>query len=86
MSQVVRGHRKQRTGIVVSDKTDKTIVVKVERQYSHPLYRKVVKQTKKFHVHDEQNKAREGDKVKIQETRPLSKKKQWFLVEILNKG
>jgi len=78
-----RGMRKTRTGIVVSDKMDKTIVVQIERKSRHPLYAKTVKRTKKFKVHDEQNAAKVGDKVLIAETRPLSKDKRWRLVEII---
>ena len=85
MSQVARGHRKQRVGTVVSDKMDKTVVVRVDRLYSHPLYRKVVKQSKKYHVHDEQNTATTGDRVRIQETRPYSRTKRWFLVDVIEK-
>lgn len=78
-----RGMRKSRTGIVVSDKMDKTIVVEIERKTKHPLYAKTVKRSKKFKVHDEQNAAKIGDKVLITETRPLSKDKRWRLVEII---
>ena len=78
-----RGIRKSRTGIVVSDKMDKTIVVQIERKSKHPLYAKTVKRTKRFKVHDEQNAAKVGDKVLIAETRPLSKDKRWRLVEII---
>jgi small subunit ribosomal protein S17 len=74
--------RKIREGIVVSDCQDKTIVVEVTRRTSHPLYKKVVKSTKKYYAHDEENKAKVGDKVTICETRPLSKLKRWRLVEV----
>tara|TARA_Y100000588_G_C14209064_1_gene905908 strand:- start:308 stop:565 length:258 start_codon:yes stop_codon:yes gene_type:complete len=76
-------HRKQRQGEVVSDKADKTIVVKVERRIRHPLYKKVVTRFKKFYAHDEQNIAKVGDAVRIQECRPLSKNKRWELVEVV---
>jgi small subunit ribosomal protein S17 len=68
-------------GTVVSDKTDKTIVVEVERRYTHPLYKKVVRRSKKYHAHDEANSAKVGDRVRIQETTPISKTKRWRLVE-----
>ena len=67
-------------GTVVSDKVDKTIVVEVERRYTHPLYHKVVRRSKKYHAHDENNTAKIGDQVAIQETRPISKTKRWILV------
>ena len=79
----VRGIRKERVGVVVSDVQDKTIVVNVERRTAHPLYHKVVKVSKKFAVHDENNEARKGDTVRIVETRPLSRNKRWRLVEIV---
>lgn len=78
-----RGVRKERVGIVVGDAGDKTLVVRVERRVRHPKYRKEVKLSSKFHVHDEQNQAKQGDKVRIVETRPLSRLKRWRLVEIL---
>lgn len=77
-----RNLRKEREGIVVSDCQDKTIVVEVTRRSSHPLYKKVVKTTKKYYAHDENNEAKAGDKVTIAETRPLSKLKRWRLVKI----
>ena len=67
-------------GVVVSDKNDKTIVVQVERRYTHPLLKKTVRRTKKYHAHDEQNSFKVGDQVSIQETRPISKNKRWTLV------
>lgn len=76
--------RKIRTGIVVSDKMDKTIVVRVERITRHPLYKKTIRKHKKFKVHDEKNSAKTGNSVRIIETRPLSKEKRWRLVEIIN--
>ncbi len=81
-----RGHRKVRLGKVVSDKMDKTIVVAVERLVKHPIYKRVIRRTTKFKVHDELSRAKVGDKVKIMETRPLSKEKRWRLVEIVEKG
>ena len=80
---VSRGIRKERVGVVVSDVQDKTIVVNVECRTAHPLYHKVVKVSKKFAVHDENNEARKGDTVRIVETRPLSRNKRWRLVEIV---
>lgn len=81
MSQ--RGHRKERIGIVVSDKMDKTIVVKVDRLVQHSRYERVIRRSKKFKVHDEEKKAKLGDRVKIAEVRPISKEKRWRLVEVL---
>jgi small subunit ribosomal protein S17 len=78
--------RKTRTGVVVSDKMQKTIVVKVERSARHPLYKKIIRRYKKFKAHDETNSAKIGDTVKIMETRPLSKEKRWRLLEILKKA
>ncbi len=68
-------------GVVVSDKNDKTIVVQVERRYTHPLFKKTVRRTKKYHAHDEANKFKVGDKVSIQESAPISKNKRWTVVE-----
>ena len=68
-------------GVVVSDKNDKTIVVKVERRLTHPVLKKTVRLTKKYHAHDEKNAAKTGDVVRIQETKPLSKQKRWLLLE-----
>jgi len=81
-----RKNRKQRSGVVVSNRMDKGITVLVERKLKHPLYGKFVKMSKKFMAHDENNEANIGDKVRIMETRPLSKKKRWRLVEILEKA
>jgi len=77
-----RGLRKTRKGVVVSKSGSKTIVVEVERRYHHPLYGKTLRQSRKYHTHDEENLAKVGDKVTIVETRPLSKMKRWRLVEI----
>lgn len=82
----MRNERKVREGIVVSDKMDKTIVVAIETMVLHPIYKKRVKKTIKFKAHDENNVAQMGDKVKIMETRPLSRDKNWRLVEILEKS
>ena len=79
-------HRKERTGEVISDKMAKTIVVRVERRFRHPKFKKVVTQFKKFYAHDEKNEAKAGDRVRIQETRPLSKLKRWRLVEVVERG
>ena len=80
-----RGHRKERTGVVIGDRADKTITVMVERRFSHPLYGKGVKRNKRYHVHDESNACRVGDIVRIVETRPLSKTKRWRLLETLGR-
>ena len=79
-----RGRRKIRTGRVVSDKMDKTVVVAVEWRQAHPLYRKQVKRVTKFHAHDEDNRCRVGDVVNIMETRPLSKTKRWRVTDVLS--
>ena len=81
-----RGNRKTRTGVVVSDKMDKTIVVEVRTRVRHPLYGKIMNQTTKFKAHDENNECGIGDTVRVMETRPLSKDKQWRLVEIVEKA
>jgi small subunit ribosomal protein S17 len=81
-----RGQRQERRGVVVSDKGDKTIVVKVDMIRSHPRYKKVVRRSVKFHAHDEQNTAGIGDTVRIVETRPLSKTKRWRLAEVVEKA
>jgi len=83
---VERALRKTRIGRVVSDKMDKTIVVAVETRVRHSVTRKIVNRTTKFKVHDEANEAKMGDKVKIMETKPLSKDKRWRLVEIIEKA
>ena len=85
-SQPQARQRQRRIGQVVSRKMNKTIVVRVTRLVSHPLYKRVVKVNKKFYAHDEQNQCREGDWVRIEETRPLSKLKRWRLVEVLQRG
>ena len=80
-----RSRTKSRTGVVVSDRMDKTVVVSVERQFAHPLYTKRITRHSKFHAHDEENAYREGDVVRIEETRPLSKKKRWRVVELVER-
>ncbi len=81
-----RNNRKTAVGKVVSDKMDKTIVVAIEDSVKHKLYKKIVKRTVKFKVHDENNECRIGDRVRIMETRPLSKDKRWRLVEVVEKA
>ena len=81
-----RNLRKTRTGKVTSNKMDKTIVVKVETAVRHPIYKKIVKRTYKLKAHDEENVCQIGDKVKVMETRPLSKDKRWRVVEVLEKA
>jgi small subunit ribosomal protein S17 len=83
MTQEVKSRRKEFVGKVVSDKMDKTVVVAVERYVPHPLYGKRVKKTTKFYAHDEENKCKIGDIVRIRESRPLSKLKRWVVIEIL---
>lgn len=77
--------KKQLTGTVVSDKMNETIVVRVERKTRHPLYGKVIQKAKKYHAHDPQNEARKGDRVRILESRPISKTKAWILKEIIER-
>ena len=86
MSEVRETSRKTRIGRVVSDKMDKTIVVAIEDRVAHPLYKKIVKRTYKLKAHDEKNEAGVGDRVRVMETRPLSKDKRWRLVEIVEKA
>jgi small subunit ribosomal protein S17 len=83
---VDRNLRKTRTGLVTSNKMDKTITVAIERKVKHPIYGKFVKKTTKFHAHDEKNECTVGDTVKTMETRPLSKTKRWRLVEVVEKA
>ena len=78
--------RKVRVGMVVSDKMDKTVVIAIEDNVKHPVYGKIIKRTLKVHAHDENNECGMGDKVRIMETRPLSKTKRWRLVEIIEKA
>jgi len=81
-----RGHRKERVGEVVSNKMQKTIVVRVERRFRHPEFKKVVTSFRKFYAHDEKSEAKVGDLVRIEETRPQSKLKRWRLVEIVERA
>ena len=81
-----RALRKTRTGVIVSDKMDRSILVAIERKVAHPIYRKYFKKTTKLMAHDENNECKIGDKVKIMETRPLSKRKKWRLLEIVEKA
>jgi small subunit ribosomal protein S17 len=81
-----RGNRKERLGEVISNKMAKTITVRVERRFAHPRYKKVVTGYKKFYAHDEKGEAKIGDRVRIEETRPLSKTKRWRLVEVVRKS
>ncbi|MEE4260615.1 MAG: 30S ribosomal protein S17 [Bacteroidales bacterium] len=81
-----RNLRKERTGLVVSNKMDKSIVVQIERRFKHTVYGKYIKKTNKFVAHDENNECNVGDKVRIAETRPLSKNKNWRLVEIIERA
>ncbi|MCS7165547.1 MAG: 30S ribosomal protein S17 [Candidatus Calescibacterium sp.] len=82
----MRKNRKKLVGIVVSDKMEKTVVVKVERNKIHPKYKKVVKTFKKYYAHNEDNEAKEGDKVMIMESRPLSKLKRWVVIKIIERA
>ena len=86
MTENIRNSRKVRQGVVVSAANDKTIVVMVEERKPHPIYKKMMTTTKKFHAHDEKNECGVGDTVSIMETRPLSKMKRWRLVEIIEKA
>src|SRR3954469_4236520 len=81
-----RGNRKERIGEVISNKMAKTIIVRVERRFAHPRFKKVVTGYKKFYAHDEKSEAKVGDRVRIEETRPLSKTKHWRLVEVVEKS
>ncbi len=86
MEDIKRNLRKERIGIVTSDKMDKSITVMVERKKKHPMYGKFIKLTNKFHAHDENNDCNAGDTVRIMETRPMSKTKKWRLVEIIERA
>jgi small subunit ribosomal protein S17 len=85
-TQLDRGHRKERQGKVISNKMAKTIVVRVQRRFPHPQYKKVITAYSKFYAHDEKSEAKVGDVVLIQETRPLSKLKRWRLTQIVERG
>ena len=82
----MQGKRRTKTGRVVSDKMDKTVVVSVERLRRHPIYKRVVRLSSKFKAHDEDNSARVGDTVRIEESRPLSREKRWTVVEVVARG
>ncbi|HOW98831.1 MAG TPA: 30S ribosomal protein S17 [Kiritimatiellia bacterium] len=86
MASTRQSVRKEREGVVISEAMDKTIVVRVERRYHHPVYGKVIRQHAKFYAHDEKNEAHKGDVVRIQEIRPISKLKRWRLLEIVRRG
>src|SRR5438067_218977 len=81
-----QGRRKERTGEVLSNKMTKTIVVRVERRFAHPTFKKVVTQYNKFYAHDEKSEAKPGDRVRIEETRPFSKLKRWRLIEVIERN
>ena len=83
---IARGHKKERVGEVLSSKMTKTIVVRVQRRFPHPVFKKVVTQYNKFYAHDEKSEAKPGDRVRIQECRPLSKTKRWRLVEVVERN
>ena len=85
-TETARGNRKERSGEVISNKMAKTIVVRVERRFPHPKYRKVVTTYKKLYAHDEKGEAKPGDRVRIEETRPLSKMKCWRLIEVVERN
>jgi len=85
-TKVDRGNRKERIGEVISNKMAKTIVVRVQRRFRHPEFKKVVTTYKKFYAHDEKSEAKPGDRVRIEETRPLSKTKRWRLVEVVERN
>ena len=84
-NNAARGHRKQRQGEVISDKMAKTIIVRVERRFQHTKFKKIVTRYRKFYAHDEKSEAKVGDRVRIEETRPLSKTKSWRLVEVVER-
>ena len=86
MSSEPRASRKVRTGVVVSDKRDKTVTVSIELQFQHPKYGKIVKKTRNLHVHDEKFDSRIGDTVEIMETKPISKTKRWRVIEVIERA
>ena len=86
MEEIKRNLRKERIGVVVSNKMDKSIVVEIERREKHPIYGKFIKKTNRFMAHDEKNECNIGDTVRIMETRPMSKSKCWRLVEIIERA
>jgi small subunit ribosomal protein S17 len=85
-SAAERGRRKVRQGVVVSDKMDKTVIVRIDRQMRHPLYKKIVRRSSKLAAHDEANDAHMGDTVRVMETRPISKNKRWRVVEVVERA
>jgi small subunit ribosomal protein S17 len=85
-SSTDRNRRKVRTGVVVSDKMDKTVLVRIDHSFRHPLYQKIVKRSSKLAAHDEQNDAHQGDTVRVMETRPLSRTKRWRVVEVVERA
>lgn len=85
-NSTTRGQRKERLGEVISNKMAKTIVVRVQRRFQHPRYKKVVTSYKKLYAHDEKSEATVGDRVRIEETRPLSKTKRWRLIEVIERA
>ncbi|MFW5955659.1 MAG: 30S ribosomal protein S17 [Rhodothermales bacterium] len=86
MEQTIRSARKERVGVVTSNKMNKSITISIQRQVKHPIYGKFIKQTSKLMAHDEDNEANVGDTVRVMGTRPLSKKKRWRLVEIIERA
>jgi len=84
--EAARAKRKERVGEVISNKMAKTIIVRIERRFAHPKFKKVVTGYKKLYAHDEKNEAKVGDRVRLEETRPLSKTKRWRLVEVVERG
>ena len=86
MAEKPKKHLKEREGVVVSDKMDKTIVVRVDRRARHPIYGKIIKFSKKYYAHDDKDEAKVGDKVRIVESRPLSRLKRWRLIEVVARG
>ena len=86
ISEAARGKRKERVGEVISNKMAKTIIVRVERRFPHPRFKKIVTGYKKLYAHDEKSEAKVGDQVRIEETRPLSKTKRWRLVQVIERG
>jgi len=85
-TDTARGHKKERVGEVLSSKMTKTIVVRVQRRFPHPRFKKVVTEYKKFYAHDEKSEAKPGDRVRIQECRPISRTKRWRLVEVVERN
>lgn len=84
--QEIRNHRKERVGLVASNKMDKTITVAIRWKEKHPIYGKFLQKTKKLYAHDEKNECNEGDRVRVMETRPLSRQKRWRLIEIIERA